>query len=164
MNAIKTRLFQFWNQLNDRERYLLLWGGVCFGLYLAYATYASLAEAVMANTQSLLEKKETLAWIKQAEKQISSKQTGSAVLDKSKGLTVLSEQLKTASFHAFSYQLQQLNEDELQLSFEKVPYNAFLTWLSSTSKKYNITIKAFHVDRTDTRGLVKLTVIIALNA
>lgn len=163
MNAIKGRLLQFWYQLNQRERYLLFWGGGCLGLYLAYAMYASLTEAVAANTQRLSEQKETLAWIKQAETQFSSKQTGSAVLEKSKGLTVFSEQLKAASFHAFAYQLQQLNDDDLQLSFEKVPYNGFLTWLSSMSKKYHITIKEFHVDRTDTQGLVKLTVIIALN-
>ena len=163
MNAMKARLLQFWYQLNHRERSLLLWGGACLGLYLAYATYTSLTEAVVANTQSLSEKKETLAWMKQAETQFSSKQTGSTVLDKTKGLSVLSERLKAASFHAFVYQLQQLNEDELQLSFEKVPYTGFLTWLSSISKKYNITIKEFHVDRTNTRGLVKLTVIIALN-
>lgn len=158
---MKARLFQFWHQLNDRERNLLLWGGACLFLYVAYVMYASLAEAVIENTQGLAEKKETYAWIKQAETQLTSKQTGQD-LDKAKGLTVLSQQLNTASFHAFQYQLQQLNEDELQLSFEKVPYNGFLTWLSAMSKKYNITIKEFHVDRTDTRGLVKLTVIIAL--
>jgi len=160
---MKTRLLQAWHQLNERERHLLLWGGVFLGLYLAYATYASLAEAVTENTQSLAEKKETLAWIKQAETQFSSKQTGTT-LDKSKGLTVLSEQLKTASFHAFTYQLQQLNEDELQLSFEKVPYNACLAWLALMSKKYSITIKELHADRMATRGLVKLSVIITINS
>ncbi|MDF1684882.1 MAG: type II secretion system protein GspM [Legionellaceae bacterium] len=163
MKAIKVRLVQAWLQLDHRERYLLLWGGVCLGLYLAYAGYASLIESVVANTQQLAEKKETLAWIKQAETQIKSQQTGSVMLDKSKGLTVLSQQLKGASFHAFAYQLQQLNDDELQLSFDRVPYQACLTWLASMSKKYNISIKEFHMDRTDTQGLVKWTVIITLN-
>ena len=164
MNAIRARSLQLWQQLNHRERYCLLWGGVCLGLYLAYVAYASLAHAVMANTQRLFEKKETLAWIKQAEVQFSSKHTGSEILDKSKGLTVLSQQLKAASFHTFAYQLQQLNDDELQLSFDKVPYQACLTWLESMCKKYNITIKEFYMDRTDTQGLVKWSVIIALNA
>jgi len=164
MKAMKAYVLQLWQSLNHRERSLLLWGGVFLGLYLAYAAYASLTNAVMASTQRLSEKKETLAWIKQAEAQLSSKHTGSETLDKSKGLTVLSRELKTASLHAFVYQLQQLNDDELQLSFDKVPYKACLTWLASMSKKYNITIKEFHMDRTDTRGLVKWTVIIALNA
>lgn len=162
-DVIKARLLQNLYQLNHRERYLLLGGVVCFGLYLAYAAYASLAGAVVANIQILSEKKETLAWMEQAEKQLPSKKTDATALDKSKGLTVLSEQLKSTSFHTFAYQLQQLNDDELQLSFEKVPYRGFLTWLASMIKKYKISIKEFHVDRTDTQGLVKLTVIIALN-
>ena len=160
---MKTRLLQAWHQLNDRERNLLLWGGVCLVVYLAYVVYAFLDEAVLENTRSLSEKKATLAWIQQAEKQWSHKKTGAQVLDGSKGLTVLSEQLKTTSFHAFSHQLQQLNEDEVHLSFDSVPYNAFLTWFSMMSKKYVLTVKEFHVDRTDTPGLVKLTVIIALH-
>jgi len=159
---MKARLFQLWNQLNDRERYLLLWGGACLALYVAYATYAALAQAVTENTQSVTEKKETLAWIKQAQTHVSSQQTGLA-LDKAKGLTVFSQQLKATSFHAVSYQLQQLNEDELQLSFEKVPYKAFLTWLSSMSIKYKITIKELQVDRTDTQGMVKIESIITLH-
>jgi|TARA_R110002126_G_scaffold239409_1_gene382645 general secretion pathway protein M len=163
MKAMKAYVLQLWQSLNHRERSLLLWGAVFLGLYFAYVAYASLTDAVMASTQRLSEKKETLAWIKQAEAQLSSKHTGSENLDKSKGLTVLSRELKTASLHAFAYQLQQLNQDELQLSFDKVPYKAGLTWLASISKKYNITIKEFYMDRTDTRGLVKWTVILALN-
>jgi len=164
MKMIKIGLLQFWHQLNNRERYLLIFGVGCLALYLAYTMYTSLAEAVVVNTQSLAEKKETLAWIKQAEKQFSFKQKNLATRGKVKGLAVLSEKLKTASFHAFAYQLQQLSEDELQLSFEKVPYNGFLTWFSSMSQTYNITIKELQVDRTDVQGLVKLTVILSLNA
>ena len=164
MNRFGARLLQFWYQLNDRERYLLLWGGVCLGLYLAYVIYSSLAQAVVVNTQQLSEKKETLAWIKHVEAQRSPQQSGLITLDKSKGLTVLSQQLKTKAFHGFSYQLQQLNEDELQVSFEKVPYKICFVWLASMSKKYNITIKELHVDRTNTPGLVKLMVIITLHA
>lgn len=161
--AIQARLLQAWQQLNHRERSLLLWGGACLGLYLAYAAYAFLDNAVMANTQRLSEKKETLAWIKQAETQVSSKRAGAMVLDKSKALAVLSQQLKMASFHGFSYQLQQQNDAEFQLSFDQVPYQACLAWLASMSKKYNITIKEFNMDRTETPGLVKWTVVIALN-
>lgn len=159
---MKVRLVQMWQQLNERERNLLRWGGVFLGVYLSYAIYACLSEAVTENTQSFAEKKETLAWIKQAETQFQAKKT-SATLDKSKGLTVLSEQLKSASFHAFPYQLQQLNEDELQLSFEKVPYNACLAWLALMSKKYGITVKELQADRTEIQGLVKLRLIVAIN-
>ncbi|NCT56362.1 MAG: type II secretion system protein M [Legionella sp.] len=164
MRVMQARLLQAWQQLNHRERLLLFWGAVCLGLYLAYAAYASLDNAVMVNTQRLSEKKETLAWIKQAETQLSSKHTGTTVLDKSKALAVLSRQLKAASFAGFAYQLEQLSDAELQVSFEHVPYHACLAWLASMSKKYTITVKTFNMDRTETPGLVKWTVIFALNA
>ncbi|MDF1826910.1 MAG: type II secretion system protein GspM [Legionellaceae bacterium] len=166
MNAIKAlqaRLLQAWLQLNHRERLLLLWGAVCLGLYLAYAAYASLDKAVIAGTQRLSEKKETLAWIKQAETQLSSKHTGTTVLEKSKALAVLSRQLKASSLGGFAYQLEQLSDTELQISFEDVPYQACLAWLALMSKKYKITVKTFNMDRTDTPGLVKWTVILVLN-
>jgi general secretion pathway protein M len=164
IKAMQAHLLQAWQQLNHRERLLLLWGAACLGLYLAYATYASLDNAVIASTQRLSEKKETLAWIQQAETQLSSKHTGTTALDKSKALAVLSRQLKAASFDGFPYQLEQLSDAELQVSFEQVPYHACLAWLALMSKKYKITVKMFNMDRTETPGLVKWTVILVLNA
>ena len=87
---------------------------------------------------------------------------GPEALDGSKGLTVFSEALEKAPFHESPYQLQQVAEGTLQLSFDSVPYNAFLRWLWSMSTRYTMVVKTFNAEQTDTPGMVKLTIIVVL--
>lgn len=159
---MKARWIQFWEGLNDRERRVAIVGGVVLILYAVYVVYSALAKAVLENEASLREKKETLAWMKIAKGQISPQKKQQQVLDGSKGLTVFSETLKRSPFHDSPYQLQQVSEGTLQLSFDSVPYNAFLGWLAMMNMRYHLEVKSFHAEKTDTSGVVKLTVVIVL--
>ena len=155
----------YWDNLNERERWMLGLGGACFVLFLMYIIlYAPLINAVHNKTQQLHEKQETLVWMQQAHQQykvLKSPQT----LSNSKLLSVLADQLKETSFHTFKYQLQQMGTGDIQLSFEKVPYNAFVNWLWSVRQNYAFSIKQFNCDRTDTLGVVKVMVTVrALDA
>ena len=154
MNAYKA----YWDNLNERDRWMLGFGGVCCALFLMYMLlYAPLINAVRNKTQQLNEKQEILVWMQQARQQhkaVKSPQT----LSNSKLLSVLADQLKATSFHAFSYRLQQTGTGDIQLSFVQVPYNAFVTWLWSVSQKYAFSIKQFSADKTGTTGVVKISV------
>jgi len=159
---MKARWAQFWDGLNERERRAACVGAVVGLLYLAYAIYAALSQSVLESTAALTEKKATLAWMQVAKTRFTPQKEGPETLDGSKGLTVFSEALGKASFHEFPYQLQQMPDGALQLSFDSVPYNAFLGWLWSMSTRYTMVIKAFNAEQTDTEGLVRLTVIVVL--
>ena len=59
-----------------------------------------------------------------------------------------------------SYQLQQTNSGEIQLSFEQIPFNLFIEWLNNINSQYLINIKQFDVNKTATPGLTRLMIII----
>ena len=82
-------------------------------------------------------------------------------LTSSQLLTVIAEQLSRTTFKQYRYQLQQTGVSDIQLSFDKVPYNAFMAWVWSINQKYTVIIKQLNVDRTDVSGVVKLTIMIA---
>jgi general secretion pathway protein M len=153
---------QFFGNLNTRERHALCVGALGTVLYLAYMSYAALAAAVFENQKTLSEKKSTLIWMRQVKKQFVPSEKSKQALDASKALSIFSKTLKQASFDAASYQLQQMADGALQLSFESVAYQPFLHWLWSMEQRYSMDIKLFEVEKTKTPGLVKLSVTLVL--
>lgn len=146
----------YWNGLNHREQWMLGFGGVfCFFLLLYLLLFAPLNKAVHDKSQQLVEKQKTYVWMQQARLQHGTAKVHQ-VLSNGKLLTVLASQLKSTSFHRLPYQLQQTGAGDLQLSFDLVPYNAFMTWLWSFNQQYAFSIKQFSAERTDTPGVVKI--------
>lgn len=150
----------YWNNLNDRERLMLAVGGVIGCLFLLYLLIlAPLMNAVRDKSQQLAEKQQTLAWMQQVHHQHTSIKARQ-VLSNSELLTVLAKQLGSTSFHRMPYQLQQTGVGDIELSFDNVPYNAFISWLWSIRKTYQFNIKQLNAERTKVPGVVKLALII----
>lgn len=148
----------YWSHLTERERWAVGIGVICCFVYLVYLLfYSPLTNAVRSKSQQLAEKRETLEWMQQQHKTEKTPQT----LTSSKLLTVLADQLNTISFKHFPYHLQQTGASDIQLTFDKVPYNAFMAWMWSINDHYTISIKQLNVERTDTPGIVKLMIVIA---
>ena len=157
---MKARVIAYWDELSERDRKVLVVGGVVCFFYLFYALlYAPLAHAVDDSRAQIIEKQATLAWMKQVRPQAHHGKAAE-VLDAAQLLTVLSNQLATTSFRHFKYQLQQAGPKEIQLTFDNVPYNASITWLSTVSQRYAFSIKQLNVERTDKSGVVKLMLVI----
>jgi general secretion pathway protein M len=166
ITKLKQQGLHAWEGLSARDRLMLVVGGLFLVMYAGYMMYAVLSHAVLERAHVLSEKETTLAWMRRAEQENKALQHGTAgpvKLDAAKGLTVFSEALSQTSFQGFTYQLQQLKEGELQLTFDTVPYNAFLQWLSSMNKRYAFVIQSFDVERQDVQGLVKLSVVVVLD-
>jgi len=157
MTVVKT----YWNQLPDRERVMLLIAGVCCLSYLCYVlVYAPLITAVNQATLQLAEQQSTLAWMKRVRQSYSKTKTIQAVSN-GQLLTVLGSQLKQTSFHQYQYQLEQTSSGDIQLSFDEVPYNAFVLWLWKFSEQYKFSIKQLSLDRTKIPGVVKGVVVLS---
>lgn len=151
----------YWNQLNVRERVMLLIAGVCCLFYVFYALlYSPLVSAVHQATVQLAEERSTLAWMSEVRQQYT-KTKATETLSNGQLLTVLGGQLNKTSFHRYPYQLEQTGSGDIQLSFEDVPYNAFVLWLSKFSQQYTCSIKQFSVDRTKISGVVKVSVVLS---
>lgn len=151
----------YWNNLNEREKWLLAATSICVIIYLFYLFfYAPLANAVINREKLLQEKNETLHWMKQVRNE--AKHSNHAMpITNAKLLALIDNQLSNNKLHQFTYQLQQTGSGEIQLSFERVPFNQFLTWLWSVNNNYAFNIKQFNAERSDVAGMVRLNLIIA---
>lgn len=147
----------FWLSLSERDRLFLSAGGVFCGVLLFYALiYSPLLNAVDVKSRLWIEKKETLAWMReQANTKHTPKRADIHLL------SVFSSQLKNTSFAHFPYQLQQTGEEHVQLSFDEVPYVDFLTWFKRLSEEYTFSLTELSVSRGVTPGVVKLRVIVS---
>lgn len=156
MNAVKA----YWTNLGERDRWMLGIGGVCVFFFLLYLViFSPLMRMTQFKSQQLVEKQDTLVWMEKMHQQHHTVKVPE-ILTTSKLLTILAERLNSTSFHRFPYQLQQTGTANIQLSFEAVPYNAFITWLWSVREKYAFSIEQFSAERTKTPGVVKLVLII----
>ncbi|KTD10533.1 type II secretion system protein GspM [Legionella hackeliae] len=152
----------YWNNLNERERWMVGIAAACIIFYLFYLLiYSPLVTAVDTKSTQLQEKKETLAWMEQVRKKPKNQKIPQPITS-SKLLALIGSQLNTGSLRPFTYQLQQTGQGEIQLSFEQVPFTQFLAWLWKLSNDYALILKQFSAERTDTPGVVKLTIIIAI--
>lgn len=147
--------------MNERERWMVIVAALCLLVYAYYLIlYAPLKNKVTQKSTQLIEKIETLKWMKNV-KQQGLPSTKKQTVDSSQLLTLLANQLKDNATLRFPYQLQQTGPGDIQLTFDAVPFNIFLGWLKKINDKYTITIKQFTVEHSDTPGVTRLMIIIS---
>ena len=152
----------YWANLNERDRWALGVGVVFCVLYVFYLLiYAPLSRSVHQKSLQLVEKQDTLLWMQDVQKIYKNKKKPEA-LNSGQLMSVLAEQLNNTSFKRYPYQLQQIAANDIQLSFNKVPFNPFMVWLWSMNEKYTISIKRLTIDQTKTAGMVKLSLILSV--
>lgn len=151
----KETIKSYWLNLSDRDRSMLTIGGFVIVMYLFYVLiYAPLTDAVETQSTVWIDKKETLAWMqRQRDVKPRSKQVDRNLL------SLFSTELKQSSFATFPYQLQQSGSEHVQLSFDQVPYVDFLLWLRQLNQRYMMTISELTVSKSQTSGVVKMTVV-----
>lgn len=148
------------NSLNDRERWMLIAALLCLFAYGYFEwLYGPLKNKVTTGETLLLEKNETLLWMKEVKGSALTAQKKQSI-ENGPLLTLLATQLKKGELVKFPYQLQQTGSGDIQLSFDEVPFKAFMRWLATIDSKYIISIKQFNVNPTETPGLTKLTLIL----
>jgi general secretion pathway protein M len=161
---MKERIGVFWSQLSDRDRSMLLVGGIVCFFYLFYALmYAPLSHSKLQHQQQLLEDKATLTWMKQVKSQAHPERKSAEKVSSAQLLTLLSDNLQKTNFKSYSYQLQQSGTNEILLSYEEVPYNQFMAWLSAVSREYVFLIKQLQIQRKDKHGVVKVSLFIEVS-
>lgn len=149
------------NSLNEREKWMLIATILFVAGYFYYLfLYAPLSSRVSQKSAQLIEKSQTLSWMKQIKDKAHAtkkKQT----LDNSQLLTVLAAQLKQNTQLQFPYQLQQTGSGDIQLTFDAVPFNLLVKWLSTVNEHYALQIKQFEASLTEKPGVTKLSIILS---
>lgn len=152
------------NTLNEREKWMVIGAALCVFIYSYYLfLYAPLSNKVEQKSTQLVEKMETLAWMKQVRQQKHAS-PAKQVVDNSQLLTLLATQLKDNETLKFPYHLQQTGSGDIQLTFDEVPFNLFMEWLTVINERYTFVIKQFEVSNSATPGVTKLMIIITTKA
>lgn len=147
------------NTLNERERWMVISSVVCVIAYIYYLfLYSPLSNRVAEQSIQLIEKRDTLAWMRKIREQ-SHTTNKKESLNNGQLLTLLATQLKSNQTLKFPYQLQQTGSGDIQLTFDTVPFQMLMTWLIKINQQYSITMKQFDVDRTESPGVTKLMII-----
>lgn len=145
-------------QLNTRERYLLLLTGLVLAFYIFYTLlYSPLANSVVRKQLILFENKQTLLWMEGVYAQHHKIQRPE-VLSSEKLLYLLSNQLKTSNLKDFAYQIEQTGSGDIHLTFAQVAYNEFLQWLWFFCGKHALIVKQFTATAKNYSGVVKISV------
>ncbi|CAM4397265.1 MAG: hypothetical protein LEGION0403_FIIPPAGN_00819 [Legionella sp.] len=147
--------------LNERERSMVIGAAICLVLYCYYIfLYAPLSRQVNQKSTQLVEKITTLDWMKKVKGQNLKPKSKEAV-DNSQLLTILATQLKEHTLQKFPYQLQQTGAGDIQLTFETVPFNLFVTWLTKINERYALTIKQFNAEKTPIAGVARVMILVS---
>lgn len=150
--------------LNEREKWMLLGTGICVILYVYYLfLYAPLTHRVAQKSTQLVDKTNTLQWMRKIRQQGTTTQS-KQIVNNSQLLTAFATQLKNDATLKFPYQLQQTGTGDIQLTFDTVAFNLFLAWLEKMNQRYTITVKQFEADRTKTSGVTRLMILISSTA
>jgi general secretion pathway protein M len=149
------------SNLNERERWMVISAAVCVFFYCYYLfLYAPLSTSVEQKSRQLEEKIQTLEWMKHVRNEIHTS-SPKKNLDNNQLLTLLANQLKNKPTLKFPYHLQQTSSGDIQLTFDNVPFNEFMSWLTATNDQYTLLIKQFEASNTPTPGLTKLMIILS---
>jgi len=151
----------YFNSLNERERWMVIGTALCVFIYVYYLfLYSPLSNHVTLKSTQLIEKTKTLAWMKTVRPSTHSPQTRQTV-DNSQLLSLLASKLKEDSTLKFPYQLQQTGSGDIQLTFDEVPFKAFIRWFAKINERYAITIKQFDAEQSKTPGVIRLMIILS---
>lgn len=144
--------------LKERDRIALVVGIGFLTVYLFYLlVYAPITHNLMVKRSQLIDKRATLAYMKQA-KNIDVKKLNT--VSTSQLLTLIANQLHHDSYHSYPYQLQQTNKGEIQLHFDNIPYKKFLLWLWELHEHYLVSINQLTIKRTAAAGINNVTITI----
>lgn len=150
----------YFNSLNEREKWMVIIAGVCLVIYsFYYFIYSPLSTRVADRSTQLVEKIDTLNWMKKVKQEHHSLQKKQNISN-SQLLTLIATQLKEENTLNFPFQLQQTGSGEIQLSYDEVPLNLFIAWFVKINNEYAIVVKQLDLERTKTAGVVKLMIII----
>ncbi len=158
---MKERLEKLWHQQTEKDKRMLMIGAVVVCLYLIYAcTYAPLKSHQKAYQERLKSDRQTLVWMRSVQHFAHTRKKSKEKPNASELLTFISQALPKTPFKSYLYQLQQTGDKNIQLSYDSVPYNFFLSWLSDLSESHQFSIEELRVEGLDKVGLVKLVLIL----
>jgi general secretion pathway protein M len=154
----------YWNRREKNEQKALIAGCVIVFIYAIYIfIYTPIQTMTTTQRLQLQDKRETLNWIQKVRPQI--QQTSHAVpIQTTELLSIVQKTLSQAPFKSFPSQLNQSNISDVEVKFQRVPFNALIKWMWDLNEHYQLNIKLFEAQISDIPGVCQAHVILSSTA
>lgn len=158
------RFQEFWSRLQPRERHVLVAGAVALILLAGYGLVWSPYRGEMRTLrESVVQQRETLAWMRQAAREVqvlraqgrrpkaSGDQSVLAVVDSAARASGLGEALK---------RVQPDGENGARVWLEGAEFDAIVKWLAALYRDQGVRVTAATVERIESPGQVNARVVL----
>jgi len=154
------RLQQFLQQLQPRERRLVLFGAIAAVLLLIIATVLPLQRNVTALEQRVERKRDDLQWLRSMAPQLAGLQS-SAPPPLRESLVVLVDRTARESGLAKSLVGSQPSGDGgLNVRLDQTPFDTLVVWLSQLRERYGVRVDSATIDAGKGSGNVTATLVL----
>ena len=154
------RMQQFLQQLQPRERRLVLFGAIAAVLLLIIATVLPLQRSVTALEQRVERKRDDLQWLRSMAPQLAGLQS-SAPPPLRESLVVLVDRTARESGLAKSLVGSQPSGDGgLNVRLDQTPFDTLVVWLSQLRERYGVRVDSATIDAGKGSGNVTATLVL----
>jgi type II secretory pathway component PulM len=157
---------EWWNNLGLREKQLLSLGGIFLILFLLYEIIWSPISTHNASLRSdIAHNQKLLIWMEEADGHIQSLQkmlqTTTSTMSSAALLSLLQKEVNQSPFANNLQQLNQAENNAVRITFQKINFDALITWLTAIWKKDNLTVKQITVAPNGSAGIVDVTIVLS---
>ncbi|MGA3158872.1 MAG: type II secretion system protein M [Steroidobacteraceae bacterium] len=159
MNA---KLQAWFQELEPRERQMVLGGAIIVVLILIYSLLVPLHRQVNAAQVRFSERQRDLLWLQSVAPQLAALKSASASHG-SESLVVLTDRIARGAGLASAIKGNQQSEDgSLSVHLEQAPFDAFTAWAGELVQQHGVQLVSASIEATSTPGLINATVTLRL--
>ena len=163
--TILTILKSWWENLQDRERKILSISGTILSiLFIYFAIWSPLSNAVSDRKHQVIAQTDLLHYLQKASTHIQAlKASGIQVFsDENVNLLTLTEQSLTANaLTLFLKQVQQPQNNQVSLTFEKVPFDKLMQWTQTLAMMHGVSIVSLSATRLSITGTADVKMVLS---
>lgn len=156
---------QWWQGLQSRERYTLLFGFIAL---LGLGFYALLWEPLTLARDDLRQRvqgqREAYAWMREAGEELRGLQAQTPGATQTQSgeslLVVLDRGLRGGPLAGSDKQIEPQGAHQVRLDFPQVAFNPLAAWLAELQTDYGIRVKRAHIEPLNIKGKVKARLVL----
>ncbi|MBD1391102.1 type II secretion system protein M [Neiella sp. HB171785] len=149
-------MIEKWQQLQQRERRLLIAMAVAFAVLVFYLLiWQPLHNSVTTGQQRLQAQQNTLEWMRTSVSRVLLSRSATAQSSAKVSGSLSQRVNRTASQHKIKLSRIQPQKDELSVRIDKAEFNALLAWLQ-TLQRQRVEVTSIDLSRDDDAGMVQV--------
>jgi len=157
---VMDKLKAWLDSLAERERRMVVWGGIAGGVLLFFGVlviplYTSAARA----DERVTRKTEDLGWMRSVAAEIRAAGPMREAAASGESLVVVVDQTaRSAGLGPALRGSQPSGTDGIRVRMEDASFDAFVGWLAQLQQQHRLVVETASIDRTSTAGAVNVTV------